>query len=57
MVWNSSNGELLSDLTRASPVTGSIIDMCFANGTYGDVLVVGSEATNNKGEVCVFSRS
>jgi hypothetical protein len=52
MVWNTCTGAMVSEPTRACPVSGPIIDMCFANGAYSDVLVVGSEASNNKGEVC-----
>jgi len=41
-------------LTDQFPVTGSIVDVCFANGDYADLLVVGSEASNKRGEVRIW---
>jgi len=32
-------------------VAGLIVDTCFANGDYADMLVVGSEASNKRGEI------
>jgi len=51
MVWNIYTGALQYELTNNAPMSGSIIDMCFGEGQFSDILVVGSEATNNKGEL------
>eukprot|EP01126_Amoeba_proteus_P001217 TRINITY_DN10344_c0_g2_i5.p1 TRINITY_DN10344_c0_g2~~TRINITY_DN10344_c0_g2_i5.p1 ORF type:complete len:671 (-),score=118.18 TRINITY_DN10344_c0_g2_i5:287-2299(-) len=50
-IWNIMDGHLKADLTKKFPVTGSVVDMCFASGLYKDTLVVGNEGINSKGEM------
>eukprot|EP01125_Pyxidicula_operculata_P020827 TRINITY_DN7812_c0_g1_i2.p1 TRINITY_DN7812_c0_g1~~TRINITY_DN7812_c0_g1_i2.p1 ORF type:complete len:780 (+),score=182.90 TRINITY_DN7812_c0_g1_i2:11-2350(+) len=54
-IWNLESGKLHRDLTRGHPVTGAVVDMCFAEGDYyADMLIVGGEASNKKGEIRIY---